>query len=601
MKIQNDVRGKLILVETVILAIPLFILSYFLCQSDYTFEYSHLILFAMLILLVLAGLIVVRQIFNGIYAIAASLNKAEAGDMIMLDMKKDIAEFHGISVSVNNLVRKLEEATAELKQKSLEITAIKEITEETKKISDIDELFNVLLDKSMSVTGARIGSVLVIEDVFSNINLLKVSKQTEPALDDMAFYNFRIVAARGHAQKIEGNSLMSAGSYIAKHVLRSRKSLLIQDIEKDERTLKINDPRYGSPSFLSMPVFSGNKLVAVLNLSNKATGQIFDGNDEQVISIMVDEFNLALENSMMHSSMKEHVRRIKQHNIELEKEIEAHKRVENALYSSENKYRELCEFLPIGVYEVDREGNIGMVNQVFLETLGYTQDDIDKGLNVLQMVIKEDMDRVKENMQKVLDGGRTSGSEYTVSRKDGSTVPVTSFSSPIIFRNIVVGIRGAILDITKRKQAEASLRESEAKYRLLAEKMTDVVWIMDLNLRTIYVSPSIEKMLGFTPEERMLQDVKGQLTPASLALSYDVLSRELLLEQNTQADPERTITMEVEYYHKDGSTRWAENIICGLRDNNGVLIELHGVSRDITQRKKMEMEQQETSDLPLKS
>ena len=113
------------------------------------------------------------------------------------------------------------------------------------------------------------------------------------------------------------------------------------------------------------------------------------------------------------------------------------------------------------------------------------------------------------------------------------------------------------------KSTQETLQENAARYRFLANKMTDVVWIQDLNLRTVYVSPSVEKMLGFTPEERVLQDVTEQLTPASLSSVYDVLAQELALEEQGDTDTEKTITIEVEYYHKDGSTRWGENIVSG--------------------------------------
>ena len=141
---------------------------------------------------------------------------------------------------------------------------------------------------------------------------------------------------------------------------------------------------------------------------------------------------------------------------------------------------------------------------------------------------------------------------------------------------------------SERKRTEEALRASEKKYRFLAEKMTEIVWIQDMNLRTVYVSPSIEAVLGFSPEERLAQDVHEQLTPASMSIALDVLAKELALEQRGQADPERKIIIALEYYHKDGSSRWIENIVSGIRDNRGVLTGLHGVSRDITDRKRTE-------------
>jgi PAS domain S-box-containing protein len=100
------------------------------------------------------------------------------------------------------------------------------------------------------------------------------------------------------------------------------------------------------------------------------------------------------------------------------------------------------------------------------------------------------------------------------------------------------------------------------------------------------VSPSVTAVLGFTPEERLAQTVGEQLTPTSLSVIMDALARELARENQGSADPNRSVTLECEYYHKDGSTRWLENVISPLRDGRGALIGLHGVSRDIAERKR---------------
>jgi PAS domain S-box-containing protein/putative nucleotidyltransferase with HDIG domain len=140
----------------------------------------------------------------------------------------------------------------------------------------------------------------------------------------------------------------------------------------------------------------------------------------------------------------------------------------------------------------------------------------------------------------------------------------------------------------RRETAEKALREVAGEYKLLTELMTDIVWIQDMNLRTVYVSPSIKPALGFTPEERMAQDIKAQLTPSSMASVADLMAKELALEQTGPADLHRTVTIEVEYYHRDGSVRWFENIITGIRDENGILTGIHGVSRNIAKRRQIE-------------
>ena len=137
-------------------------------------------------------------------------------------------------------------------------------------------------------------------------------------------------------------------------------------------------------------------------------------------------------------------------------------------------------------------------------------------------------------------------------------------------------------------KAGESLHESEKKYKFLTDNMKDILWIMDMDLRTTYVTPSIETVLGFSQEERLRQSVNEQLTPDSLRIAIEALSREMALEKQDCADPGRTLTLALEFYHKDGSTRWLETIVSGIRDDHGVLTRLYGVSRDITMRKQAE-------------
>jgi len=132
------------------------------------------------------------------------------------------------------------------------------------------------------------------------------------------------------------------------------------------------------------------------------------------------------------------------------------------------------------------------------------------------------------------------------------------------------------------------LKKSEEKLRFLAEHMNDNIFTMDMNLKTTYVSRSMEKLLGFTPEERMKQGITEQVTPASLKVIEQILSEELEREQTGLADPDRSRKFEVEYYHKNGTTVWVENVISGIRDEQGILTGIHGVSRDITERREAE-------------
>lgn len=141
-----------------------------------------------------------------------------------------------------------------------------------------------------------------------------------------------------------------------------------------------------------------------------------------------------------------------------------------------------------------------------------------------------------------------------------------------------------------RQQAEKELRESEERFRFLAEKMADIIWTVNLNFQTTYVSPSIEKILGFTPEERKRQTLEEMITPDSLEKVQRMFLEEFRRDEAGNDDPDRSVTVEVEYYRKDGSTVWLENKVKAMRDGSGRIEGIYGVSRDITDRKTAEKE-----------
>ena len=141
---------------------------------------------------------------------------------------------------------------------------------------------------------------------------------------------------------------------------------------------------------------------------------------------------------------------------------------------------------------------------------------------------------------------------------------------------------------TQREAALDALRESENKYRFLTEKMVDMVWTVNMDLQTTYVSPSIFRVLGFTQEERMKQTLSEIITQKSIERVVETLSIEMERNRETGVDRHRSAKMELEYYHKDGSTIWFENVIGFIGDDQGNTIGVHGVSREITERKQAE-------------
>ncbi len=136
----------------------------------------------------------------------------------------------------------------------------------------------------------------------------------------------------------------------------------------------------------------------------------------------------------------------------------------------------------------------------------------------------------------------------------------------------------------------AQLKKGEYLFGALAEKLGDILWYMDLDLRTRYISPTIYSNLGFTPAEWMARPLQTHMTPASFNHALETFQKEMEREQTAPTDPDRAVQLETEYLHRNGSSRWFQNTVAGIRDKTGRLVGLHGISRDITKQKRAEQE-----------
>jgi PAS domain S-box-containing protein len=135
--------------------------------------------------------------------------------------------------------------------------------------------------------------------------------------------------------------------------------------------------------------------------------------------------------------------------------------MEDSLRESEARFRDLADLLPQIVFETDENGVLTFVNRVGLLSLGYTGEDLRRGLHAFQAFPPEDARRAKENMRRVMRGEQTGPDEYNLLRKDGTSIPIILYSSAIIRQGKSVGWRGIIVDITERKQMEAHLAEAQ--------------------------------------------------------------------------------------------------------------------------------------------
>ncbi len=152
------------------------------------------------------------------------------------------------------------------------------------------------------------------------------------------------------------------------------------------------------------------------------------------------------------------------------RDITDRKRNERARVQSEERFRALADLLPEGVFEFDLDMNLTYVNQKALELSGHTREDFEKGVNVMEMLIPEDQPLAMANIKRLFVREKTTTDQYSIVRKDGSSIPILVHTNPILVKDSIVGIRGIAVNISGQKEVEESLtRAYREKDNLLME------------------------------------------------------------------------------------------------------------------------------------
>ncbi|HGE72216.1 TPA: PAS domain S-box protein [Candidatus Poribacteria bacterium] len=263
------------------------------------------------------------------------------------------------------------------------------------------------------------------------------------------------------------------------------------------------------------------------------------------------------------------------------RDITLRKNSEKALIESQNRYMEFANSLPQIVYESDLDGNITFANKQAFNVFGYTQDDFDRGMSIFDVVIPEDIKKLKESIEMLLKGEEPSY-EFTMKKKDGSTFPVIAYSTLVFRDDKPVGLRGIVIDITDRKQMEEQLKQQWNILRQIADNLPDQIFMKDVDSKFVFANKEVIKALGIPSEDAIIGKSDFDLLPLEEA------KRLFEEEQEIMKTGVGFANYEYSFYDTSGTKRWFSSTKVPLRDINGKVIGLVGSNRDVTKARATE-------------
>jgi PAS domain S-box-containing protein len=250
------------------------------------------------------------------------------------------------------------------------------------------------------------------------------------------------------------------------------------------------------------------------------------------------------------------------------------------LKESETRFRELANLLPQPVFEANVHGVLTFMNRNAFDRFGYTSSDISAGLHTLHLVAPAERERALGNIQRIFGGESLDGNEYTAVRRDGSQFPVIISSSLIVREGKPAGLRGVIMDITDRKQAELEVRQSREQLQILIDRMPLGLILWGRDHRVKLWNPMAETIFGYTVQEAVGKSVDDLIVPPDVRPKVAGIWERLWAGDTKAHNENENVT-------KDG-----RRIVCSwyntpLKAADGSVTGALSMFRDVTERRKI--------------
>jgi len=259
-------------------------------------------------------------------------------------------------------------------------------------------------------------------------------------------------------------------------------------------------------------------------------------------------------------------------------DITERKRAEEAVQESEEKYRALVENSPnfVGIVQ---DGFLKYANRAH-ERLGWTIEEVTSpSFNFIERLDSSEFrDVVRDSIANRFRGQVVPPYEIDLLKRDGSTIPVAVLGTIITYQGRAAN-EYILTDITERKRIEEKLKQSEDRFRGIAERSFDAILTVDLEGRITYASPALERMTGYSQNEVIGASFQRFLPESEISRGIRILTQAL--------EGEIAESVEANILKKDGSIARLEFHASPIL-SDGKLTGFQGIARDVTERKRAE-------------
>ncbi len=265
------------------------------------------------------------------------------------------------------------------------------------------------------------------------------------------------------------------------------------------------------------------------------------------------------------------------------------KQLYDDLVTGSERTKRYLEIAGCMIVAINVDQTVTLANAKCCEVLGYSEEELIGSNWFSKVVPAEDKNRMESLFERIVENDL-----MPVESFEGHVLTKAGQKRLIFWRNSymkdhaghITTFLSSGTDITEQRNAEQKIQLSEEKFRMLAENANDVIWTMDENGRFLYVSPSVFKLRGYTPEEVLSQNMSEIFSADSMFRVRSAMNAFFADVKHARMIGHTEIIMELEQFHKEGHLVWTEAIANPLFDENGDFKFYLGVTRDISERKR---------------